>query len=194
MKKKRIIFIVIIILIILIIPIKFKYEDGGTIEYKSLTYKIIKWHKLDNYYDSGYKTGTEMHLFPNNFKPIGYYEEVKPPRFGLTYKDKLYYSQVLSYSWSNEYNSVCADSIGLFEIDYKEVIEAEKNETMHYAPSLKITSIKLYDEKEIIDYDVEFDNENEIVKIPNLEGIYIMEFYYRCSSGYVSYAFKLNIK
>ena len=67
MKKKKVIIIAVLLLIVLVIPVKLHYKDGGTIEYKSLTYKIIKWHRLDDYYDTGYKTGTEIHFFPNNF-------------------------------------------------------------------------------------------------------------------------------
>ena len=104
MEKKRIINIaVVLFLIILLVPIKFQYIDGGTIEYRSVIYKIIKWHRLDEYYDNGLKTGTEIHFFPNNFKPIDYFVEVKPPRFSLMYKDKIFYSQVLSYCWKNKY-------------------------------------------------------------------------------------------
>lgn len=46
MKKKVIIVLVVIILFILLVPIPFKLKDGGTIEYKSLTYKISKVHRL----------------------------------------------------------------------------------------------------------------------------------------------------
>ena len=46
MKKKTIIFIIIVILLILLIPIPMHLNDGGTIEYKALTYKISKVHRL----------------------------------------------------------------------------------------------------------------------------------------------------
>ncbi len=193
-KKKIIIIVVILLLIILVIPVKLHHKDGGTIEYKSLTYKIIKWHRLDEYYDTGYKTGTEVHFFPNNFKSIDYFDEVKPPRFSLIYNDNLFLSQVLSFQWKNEYNSVIADSSGPIDIEYKEIINVNKNDELHYGTFLPITSIKLYDEKGIVDYNVEFNNDNEIIKIPNLDGNYYLEVYYKCPEGYVHYAFKLNIK
>ena len=40
MKKKVIIVVVIIVLMILLVPIPFKLRDGGTVEWKSLTYSI----------------------------------------------------------------------------------------------------------------------------------------------------------
>ena len=42
--KKRII-IVLIILLILLFPIKNTYLDGGSKEYVSLIYKVIKWNR-----------------------------------------------------------------------------------------------------------------------------------------------------
>lgn len=42
---------------ILLIPIPFRLKDGGTIEWKSLTYKISKVHKLNNESETGYEDG-----------------------------------------------------------------------------------------------------------------------------------------
>ena len=94
MKEKKIIIIVLILLlIILVIPVKLHHKDGGTIEYKSLTYKIIKWHRLDEYYDNGYMQATmgcRTYLMSNingepgtkgrgNIAPI----TIKLPRIGI---------------------------------------------------------------------------------------------------------------
>lgn len=48
MKKKRIISLLAILLIIsgLIFPIKTTYKDGGSVQYKSLTYTVINYHIL----------------------------------------------------------------------------------------------------------------------------------------------------
>lgn len=45
MKNKKIA-IIVIILLILLIPIPFKLKDGGTIEWKSLTYSISKVNSI----------------------------------------------------------------------------------------------------------------------------------------------------
>ncbi len=191
-KKKIIITLVILFIVILLTPIKIQYKDGGTIEYKSLTYKIIKWNRLDDYYENGIKTGTEIHFFPDNFKPIDYFVEVRPPRFSLLYNDKLYLSQVLSHCWQNDYNAVCRDTIGPIEINYKEVLEVNKNDILHYGVFLPFRSIKLYDENGVI-YDIEYSNEEEIIKVPDKKGIFFLVFSYKCKEGNVSYSFKINI-
>ncbi len=46
MKKKIIITLVVIILLVLLFPIRNQLKDGGTIEYKSLVYKISKVKRL----------------------------------------------------------------------------------------------------------------------------------------------------
>lgn len=75
-KKKKIILLVITIFIILLIPIRSTINDGGTIVYNSLTYKIIDWHEENITYIGGYKTGRDIHFFPSNFKSIKYYSEL----------------------------------------------------------------------------------------------------------------------
>ncbi len=57
MRKRIIITIIIIIALILLIPIPNHLRDGGTVEYKSLTYKISKVHKLNINSLTGYEDG-----------------------------------------------------------------------------------------------------------------------------------------
>ena len=45
-KKTKIILIVIGVLILLVIPIKTTLDDGGTVEYKALLYKVSKVSRL----------------------------------------------------------------------------------------------------------------------------------------------------
>lgn len=72
-KKRKAVMFIFVLLIILIIPFNIqRYKDGGTAIYTSLSYKLIVWHQLGNSPD-GYKTGTEIHFFPNNFKDLYYY-------------------------------------------------------------------------------------------------------------------------
>lgn len=49
------------------------YKDGGTTTFRSLSYIIIKWQSMDDDYEGDYKTGTEIHFFPNNFKGLDDY-------------------------------------------------------------------------------------------------------------------------
>lgn len=67
MKKKTVIIILIVLFILLIIPVPLKLKDGGTTTYNAVLYRIVVWHALDENEPSGYKTGTEFHIFPFNF-------------------------------------------------------------------------------------------------------------------------------
>lgn len=55
MKKKILIVVIIVLLLILLIPIPMHLKDGGTVEYKALTYKISKVHRLPMYLTENYK-------------------------------------------------------------------------------------------------------------------------------------------
>ena len=68
MKKKLIIVFAVMAVILLLIPVKKVYEDGGTLIYTSLIYKVIVWKQIDG------KTGTEFYIFPDNFHQLDYYE------------------------------------------------------------------------------------------------------------------------
>ncbi len=57
MKKKVIIAIIIAILLILVVPLPMHLNDGGTVEYKALTYKISKVHRLTGNLDKEYEDG-----------------------------------------------------------------------------------------------------------------------------------------
>ena len=62
--KKKILIVCAILLLILVIPIPFgTYKEGGTKEYRALTYKIIAWH-----HDCGDKIfeKTCIYFFPDN--------------------------------------------------------------------------------------------------------------------------------
>mgnify|MGYP003302547887 CR=1 FL=1 len=55
--KKKIIIISIIIALVILIPISNKLRDGGSIEYRSLVYKITKIHRLNELSVTGYEEG-----------------------------------------------------------------------------------------------------------------------------------------
>jgi hypothetical protein len=67
MKKK--IWIIIVILLVLITPIPGgTYKDGGTKEYKALSYRIVVWNRLMDV--DGFYHKTSVYWFPDNFKSI----------------------------------------------------------------------------------------------------------------------------
>lgn len=78
MKKRRIILIILIIVALLFIPFSFvQYDDGGTVAYGALVYKIVVWERLEMVYDETGEPGrlteyqnTTVYWFPFNFMDI----------------------------------------------------------------------------------------------------------------------------
>ncbi len=76
MTKKAWIIIVLtafMLLALLFIPVKRVYDDGGTVEYAALMYRVVKWNKL-NMNDAGDRIdryeSTTVYWFPNSLKSI----------------------------------------------------------------------------------------------------------------------------
>lgn len=63
MKKKIIIVVIIAVLLILLVPIPMHLKDGGTVEYKALTYKISKVHRLTGDLEKEYEDGIIIEIF-----------------------------------------------------------------------------------------------------------------------------------
>lgn len=57
--KKKIIIIICVILVIMLIPVRLQLKDGGTVEYKSILYKVSKVHRT---IDNGFDIGTEIRI------------------------------------------------------------------------------------------------------------------------------------
>ena len=57
MKKKMIVIIIIVVLLILLVPIPMHLNDGGTVEYKALTCKVSKVHRLTGDLEKEYEDG-----------------------------------------------------------------------------------------------------------------------------------------
>lgn len=69
MMKKRYRVLLFIILIVVLFPKREIYKDGGTQTYTALAYKVIVWKQIEG------KTGIEVHLFPDNFYGLDYYDD-----------------------------------------------------------------------------------------------------------------------
>ena len=72
---------IVLVMALLLFPIKLTYKDGGTTTYNAVLYKVIIWNILDQNEPGGYRRGSEIHLFPNNFHDLEYYE-------GITFPDQ----------------------------------------------------------------------------------------------------------
>ena len=65
---KKYLILIIILLVILLFPIKTRLKDGGTVEYKALTYKISKVHRLISLEsNSTYTTGLIIEIFGKKY-------------------------------------------------------------------------------------------------------------------------------
>lgn len=69
MKKKIIIILLVIFAAaILFLPIRRSFDDGGTVAYSALTYKVVCWNRLvleDG--KIGHYVRTQVYIFPANF-------------------------------------------------------------------------------------------------------------------------------
>lgn len=65
MKKKVLIGLIIIVLVILLFPSRNALNDGGTIEYKAVVYKVSKVYryKIDGKYNNNFENGIIIELF-----------------------------------------------------------------------------------------------------------------------------------
>ena len=62
MKNKTLIVLIIVILFILLIPIPMYLNDGGTVEYKAILYKISNVHRLTGDLGKEYEDGTIIEI------------------------------------------------------------------------------------------------------------------------------------
>lgn len=71
MKKRKIVLCIVIAVVIIIslIPFKLGIKDGGSVIYRSLTYKVYKYHR-----GTGERVGTRVEIFG-----IGVYDNYNEP-------------------------------------------------------------------------------------------------------------------
>lgn len=62
-KNKKLTIIIVLLLLILFVPIPFHLKDGGTVEYKALTYQISNVHKINHNSKDGYDRGIIIKIF-----------------------------------------------------------------------------------------------------------------------------------
>ena len=71
MNKKLITIIIsVIMLLALVFPIRTVFKDGGSVQYKSLTYTIINYHKLSEDTENGYADGLGIKVLGVTIKDI----------------------------------------------------------------------------------------------------------------------------
>ena len=94
MKKKVIIVVAIVIILVLLVPIPMHLRDGGTVEYKSLIYKISKVHRLNNNSKTGYEDGVIIEILGRKV-----YDNVTADSSNTNEENKEEYNKVNEITW-----------------------------------------------------------------------------------------------
>ena len=73
--RRRIVIVLIAVALLLFFPIPSPAgNDGGTVEFRAMTYSIVKWHRILPTADASGKADmyikTSVYWFPHNFKDI----------------------------------------------------------------------------------------------------------------------------
>lgn len=212
MKNKLWILITIIVIAILIVPNKKVCNDGGTIEYSAILYKVIKWNRIRPYEEN--KTGTEVYFFPKNLHSLDYYDDIRPEAIAvynensneddILTEDELVIANVGSYSWSKEVDGenlhIIADTIGPIEMEYKNALKTTKDGIIK-SSGLKYDVVKIDtykyngDVAEKIENNLQYDKTNQEIKIVDMDkGDYIIVLYVENGEDDVWYSFKLEIQ
>ena len=87
MKKVIVTVIIAALLLVLFLPVKAgEYDDGGTLDYRALTYRLVVWNRFTTKTDedgsqSSYKYhNISVFWFPDNFKKIDELWEIEMGR------------------------------------------------------------------------------------------------------------------
>lgn len=187
------------ILVILVIPIK-KEVNNEVTTYTSLSYRIIKTHKMNLNVPSGYVNNVEVYYFPKNFKNIEYFLEPDLPNINAYYNQNNVTMNRCGVNWNyyvgTEKVSVIYDSISPTEINYingliiKDFINIE-------GVFNNIDSIIIYDfnDKNIISDKLKYDNDKKGINVSSLkDGVYILYLRGVYDEGDIYYSLKFSIK
>lgn len=201
MRSKLWIFVMIVILIILVFPIKKECNDGGTVEYSAILYKVINWNRMRIYEEN--KTGTEVHFFPNNFHSLEYYDDIRPEAVAFYGENGLVVANIGTYSWTKEVDGVnrmvIADTLGPLGMEYKNILKIYQGGSIKsdsLIPNInKITTYKFYGHNaEKIENQLKYDKETSKIDMDELDkGTYIIDLYVVDGYNTVSYSFKLEV-
>lgn len=195
--SKAAIIIIVVSIIILFFPIRKTYFDGGTVTYTSIMYKLIFWNKIDSYYESGYKTNSEIHIFPTNFRSLDYYYEKDIHPYGLLISSNTdnILANIGSYNWCNKYNKCKnVETAMISDINGYHKLKVSQGETLKLLSPEKITSFKMYKDNTGNEYIDNIDYDIDYMKAPYEKGLYLisMEVYY--GKNNVRYYFAIEVE
>lgn len=197
--------IVIFLLLVLFVPAKFEYKDGGTVEYKSLSYKYIKWHRIRN--NSSYYEATDIYWFPKNIYSLDYYAPIDLPIVFVSNEAQGIKCNIASYNWTETVDKKEKWESGLsidpVQMNYDDSLIINENKEVTINTEYTVTDVKYTEYKEkykgndfaptyqVLDYDKEEKN----ISLENLkEGTYIFKIEIKGEkSSTATYSFKVEV-
>ena len=201
MKKKWWILIIILVAIVLVFPIKRVANDGGTVEYSAVLYKIIKWNRIRMYEEN--KTGTEVYFFPKNLHSLEYYDPPRPEAIAVYNGEDYVVANIGTYQCSKEVDGMTsyinACSLGPLDMEYKDTLKITQGESIKIDGLIANPArIKTYkydsDEAKEIENQLKYDGTTREINMTELDkGTYIVELYVVQGQNEVYYSFKLEI-
>jgi len=200
--KKSTVLLVLSILAILVIflfPIKTTYRDGGTKTYTALLYRVIVWNHIDENYENNVKTGTEIYLFPNNFRKIDDYLDPRPNSLYINSANDRVRANIVSYNWKKKTGlnkeSSFSDNSRLFATDSASYLNAEYDRRIYLDDfNGTLTDVKIYEKnsKKPVDFKLLYDNEYHFIDFAKVaSGQYFAEIHASYDAGDVTYSFVL---
>ena len=200
--KKKLIIIIVVILLILFVPIRFKHKDGGSVEYRSLTYRIFKWKILNS--DGSYYESKNVYFFPNNFHEFEYYEPIFTPNVTIINTDEEEISiGSYEYHWSKTYNEETTYLIGdgsIEDVAFDNSLSVKSHDTLTFKTDYGIENVEysLYNSNGSISevYNgLSYDQMTNTLSLPNLSsGDYIVRFKLYNEDDYAFYAFRITVE
>lgn len=130
MKKKILIVVIIVLLLILLTPIPMHLKDGGTVEYKALTYKISKVHRLPMYLTENYKYEEGLIIEILGFEIFNNVNSNKK------YNEKKWTQLNESENYAKEIDNIKIELKIPTEWKYKEIPKDKDNDFYKYALKL----------------------------------------------------------
>lgn len=210
-KNKRLVIMnatVIGILLLLFVPIKIQYRDGGTTEYRALSYKYIKWNTTRN--DGTPLKENDLHWFPHNFHSLEYYKPVESPIVTVSMGSQQIKCSKGSFHWSKTVDGenmfVIADVFkSAVQWTYKDTLIITEDNIVKIDNTFNIGNVKYTEYKEEYEdmkidavrpvfIEIDFNNDDRTIDLTNLEnGTYIITFTIYKEKQYADYAFKVKV-
>ena len=196
-RRLKILSIVIGIVLFLIVPIKRECNDGGTVEYSAILYKVIKWNRIRQYEEN--KTGTEVYFFPQNLHSLEYYDFPRPDAIAIYNGDDFVVANIGTYQWSKTVDGITshinACALGAIDMEYKDTLKIKQGESIEIQGLIaNPTEIKTYQNHKEIETQLKYDETIKKIDLDELDkGIYIIELFVEQGVNKVCYSFKIEI-